>query len=178
MRQVVLVGLMGAGKSTAGRLVAARTGRTLVDTDVSIVDRTGRTVREIWERDGEAGYRRLESDLVLDALRSDDPLVVAAPGGVVLDPEVRERLPGHLVVWLRAEPSTLAERVRPDDHRPLLGADPRAVLTTMSADREHLYLQVADAVIDVGAHDASEVAEQVVALLGSADHVEDGTTGA
>jgi shikimate kinase len=165
MKQVVLVGLMGAGKSTTGRLVAERTGRTLVDTDVAITMRTGLTVRELWERDGEAGYRRMESDLVLDALDSDEGLVVAAPGGVVLDPRVRERLTPHLVVWLRADPATLAERVRPGDHRPLLGDDPRAVLSAMGTEREDLYLEVSDAVIDVGATAPDDVATQVIALL-------------
>jgi shikimate kinase len=165
MKQVVLVGLMGAGKSTTGRLVAERTGRTLLDTDRSITLGTGLTVRQLWERDGEAGYRRMESDLVLDALDSDEALVVAAPGGVVLDPHVRERLGPHLVVWLRADPATLAERVRPGDHRPLLGDDPRAVLSAMDAEREDLYLDVSDAVIDVGATTPDDVATQVVALL-------------
>lgn len=165
MSQVVLVGLMGSGKSTAGRLVAARTGRTLIDTDLAIVSRTGRTVRELWEQEGEQGYRRLESELVLDALAADEPLIVAAPGGVVLDPEVRERLVAHLVVWLRADPATLASRVRRGDHRPLLGEDPLVVLSAMATDRDELYRDVADAVIDVGEHDPAAVAQQVLDLL-------------
>jgi shikimate kinase len=143
---LVLVGLMGAGKSTVGRLVAEATGRELVDVDVAITARTGKTVRELWEDGGEAAYRRLESAEVLDALDRD--VVIAAPGGVVMDPHVREALAGADVVWLRATPRTLGGRVRPGDHRPLLGDDPEADLAAMAEDRAGLYASVADLTVD------------------------------
>ena len=112
MRQVVLVGLMGSGKSSVGALVAARTGRAFVDVDIVIARETGKTVRELWEAGGEAAYRRLESEAVLRVLAGQAPSVLAAPGGVVLDPTVRAALAGHFVVWLRTRPTTLAGRVR------------------------------------------------------------------
>jgi shikimate kinase len=163
--QVVLVGLMGSGKSTVGRLVAERTGRRLVDVDVAITARTGRSVREMWEAGGEAAYRHLESAEVLAALRSGDPVVVAAPGGVVLDPAVRAALRAAFAVWLRADPAVLARRVGSGDHRPLLGDRPYEVLSTMARNRAALYEEVADAVVDVDTVGPEAAAETIVALL-------------
>jgi shikimate kinase len=165
---VVLLGLMGSGKSTVGALVAERTGRGLVDVDVAITARTGKSVRQLWEEGGEAAYRRLESAEVLAALRDDAPTVIAAPGGVVLDPEVRSALADAdnvFVVWLRADPATLAERVRPGDHRPLLGDRPYEVLAAMAADRSQLYEGLADAVVDTGALDAPAAAATLIDRL-------------
>lgn len=163
MTTVALVGLMGAGKSSVGQLVAARTGRPFVDVDVAIVERTGQTVRQLWEEGGEVAYRHLESEVVLESLRRD--VVLAAPGGVVLDPAVRAALAGAYVVWLRADPTTLALRVQHDDHRPLLGEHPREVLTTMARDRAELFEQIADAVVDTDNLDAATVSGLVVELL-------------
>lgn len=164
MTAIVLVGLMAAGKSTVGRIVAERLGRRLVDSDLAIEELTGSSVRELWEEGGEASYRRLESHVVLDALAGTAPVVVAAPGGVVLDPEVRAALANAYVVWLRGDPGTLASRVCPDDHRPLLSSDPKAVLTAMAADRADLYRQVADAVIDIDGVDTECLADRVIDL--------------
>ncbi|MCU1454149.1 MAG: aroK [Acidimicrobiales bacterium] len=165
MIPVVLVGLMGTGKSTVGALVAARTGRTLVDADRAIEARTGKTVRELWEAGGEAAYRQLESAVVLDAIAGDEPTVIAAPAGAVLDPAVRAALDDAFVVWLRADPATLAARVGHGDHRPLLGDHPKDVLAAMAKERAHLYQGVADAVVDVDALDAEAAATAVLDLL-------------
>lgn len=162
MTVVVLVGLMGSGKTTVGRDVADRTGRALVDADEAIRQLTGRTVRELWEEGGEAAYRSLESQVILDALRSGKDLVVAAPGGVVLDPDVRRALAGAYVVWLQASPAALGARVSRDDHRPLLGDRPDAVLEEMAADRADLYASVADATIDTENRTPDAVAAIIV----------------
>lgn len=167
MLAVVLVGLMGVGKTTVGRLIAERTGRTFVDTDTAIRARTGRTVRELWEEGGEAAYRKLESQVVIDSVAGDDPrIVLAAAAGAVLDPSVREALAKAFVVWLRAAPAVLAGRVHPGDHRPLLGGHPREVLTQMEADRASLYEEVADMTVDTAGTEPSAVADRVVAALG------------
>jgi shikimate kinase len=168
MTSVVLVGLMGSGKSTVGALVAARTGRIFVDVDVAIEEETGKTVRELWEEGGEAAYRSLESGAVLRTLRDDTPSVLAAPGGVVLDPAVRAALAGRLVVWLRTRPTTLAGRVHPGDHRPLLGDQPAETLAAMAEERSDLYQGVATATIDTDGRTPDEVADAVIGLL--ADH--------
>lgn len=152
---------MGAGKSTVGRMLADRVRRAFVDVDLAIVAKTGKTVRELWEDGGEAAYRRLESDEVIRVVDSEVPTVVAAPAGVILDTMVRDALEKAFVVWLRAEPATLAGRVRPGDHRPLLGDDPYEVLETMAEARSGLYREVADAVVDTGTA-GPEVATEVI----------------
>ena len=164
MTPVVLIGLMGSGKSTVGRLVAEATGRELVDVDVAITARTGRTVRELWEEGGEAAYRSLESAEVLAALHRPD-IVLAAPGGVILDPDVRAALGDAFVAWLRAGPATLASRVRTGDHRPLLGDDPEADFSTMEAERADLYASVADLTLEADAHRADDLATQLIEQL-------------
>jgi shikimate kinase len=165
VRQVVLVGLMGSGKSTVGALVAARTDRVFVDVDIVIAQETGQTVRELWEAGGEAAYRDLESEAVLRVLAVDAPSVLAAPGGVVLDPAVRAALAGNLVVWLRTRPATLAGRVHDGDHRPLLGDRPAETFTVMADERSDLYRQVATATTDTDDRAPDAVANVVVGLL-------------
>jgi shikimate kinase len=165
MSQVVLVGLMGSGKSTVGALVAEHTGRAFVDVDVVIARETGKTVRQLWEEGGESAYRHLESDVVLRALRDDTPSVLAAPAGVILDSVVRAALAGSIVVWLHARPSTLAGRVRPGDHRPLLGERPAETLTAMADARDALYRQVSTAIVETDDRTPEAVAAMVVELV-------------
>lgn len=166
-RHLVLVGLMASGKSSVGRVLSERLGRPLVDTDEVIQDRTGQTVRQLWESGGEAAYRALESEVVLEVLARSTPVVLAAPGGVVLDPSVRTVLVGDTVatVWLRAQVATLVRRVRPDDHRPLLGAHPAEVLAQMAAERSSLLAGVCDVVVDVDHLAPAAVAEAVLASM-------------
>nr|MBA3303085.1 bifunctional shikimate kinase/3-dehydroquinate synthase [Acidimicrobiia bacterium] len=140
MGHLVLVGMMGSGKTSVGELVAERLGRKLVDSDAVIEARTGRTVREIFEADGEAAFRTLESEALAEALASPQPAVVAAAGGVVLDEANRELLRsggGRRVVWLDADPSVLAARVEKGDHRPLLGDDPEAAMVRLADGRAY-----------------------------------------
>jgi shikimate kinase len=160
----VLVGLMGTGKTTVGRLLAERLGRPFVDSDAVVEARTGRTVREIFETDGEAAYRPLETDALLDALASPVPAVIAAAGGVVLSPVNRRALEEHaaLVVWMRADPGVLARRVGPQDHRPLLDGTASATLAHMAAERTALYAEVADVVVDVDQKTPAEVVEAIL----------------
>ena len=103
-QHLVLVGMMGAGKSTIGRLAAERLGRAFLDSDAIIEGRTGRTVREIFAAEGEAAFRALESAVLLEALDSPQPCVIAAAGGVVLREENRAALEraSARVVWLCA----------------------------------------------------------------------------
>lgn len=174
MTAIVLVGLMGSGKSTVGRLLADRLGRRLVDSDTEIERLTGSTVRELWESGGEDAYRSLESRIVLDTIDEEPPVVIAAPGGVVLDPHVRDAMGRAFVVWLRADPALLASRVRVDDHRPLLGTDPLGVLTAMAVDRAGLYASVADMTVDVDDLGPDQIVERI---LSARTAVGDGTTG-
>lgn len=157
---------MATGKSTVGRLVAAALERPLVDSDDQVEAMTGRTVREIWQDDGEPAFRRLETAALTEALADITPSVVAAAGGVVLAEENRLLLSAdHVeVVWLRASPETLVARVREagDGHRPLLDDDPEGMLERMEAERRALYDAVADRVVDVDERTPEEVAALVV----------------
>ena len=156
---------MGTGKTTVGRIVAERLGRPFVDSDEQVEARTGRTVREIFEADGEPTFRAEESAALAEALAAGEPTVVAAAGGVVLDPENRRRLrEAGVVVWLRAAPDVLAGRVDGGSHRPLLADDPAGVLTRLADERAPLYKDVADAVVDVDGLTPAEVADRVLEL--------------
>ena len=164
-RSIVLVGLMGTGKTTTGRLLAERLGLTYVDTDDLILERTGRTVREIFLADGEPAFRALETGVLVEALTAPSPVVLAAAGGVVLAEANRRTLRegDALVVWLRADPALLVRRVEGQEHRPLLDEDPVGTLAQMQRDRESLYREVADVVIDVDDLTPLEVADRVLA---------------
>ncbi|MEX2626888.1 MAG: shikimate kinase [Ilumatobacteraceae bacterium] len=161
---IVLVGMMGAGKSTVGRIVAARLGRRLLDSDEVIEARTGRSVRDIFATDGEAAFRSLETEALREALADPEPAVIAAAGGVVLSSENRRVLADAdaRVVWLLADPEVLIERVRSGMHRPLLDDDPEGTLRRMWAEREPLYHEVADAIVSVDNRSINDVVEAVL----------------
>ena len=163
-QHLVLVGMMGVGKSTVGRIVAERLGRPLLDSDQMIEERTGQTVREIFEADGEPAFRAVETEVLCEALDSSTPAVIAAAGGVVLAEANRTALAGAnaKVVWLSADPSVLVERVLSGGHRPLLDDDPEGTLRTMFTMREPLYREVADLIVSVDGRSVNEVVEAVL----------------
>jgi shikimate kinase len=167
-KHLVLVGMMGAGKSSVGRVLARKLDRPLLDSDELIEHRTGRSVREIWATDGEAAFRELETQTLVDALGQDEPSVVAAAGGVVLSEPNRAALAGSdaHVVWLLASVDVLIDRVKNGPHRPLLDDDPEGMLRTMYADREALYQEVADAIVSVDNRTVHDVAQAVLRCVG------------
>ena len=157
---------MGSGKTTVGRLLAERLDRPFVDSDEQVEARAGRTVRDIFESDGEPAFRRLEAAALDAAVSRDVPAVIAAAGGVVLDPANRDLLRrAGTVVWLRAEARVLAERATGGIHRPLLEHDPEGVLMRMQSERRPLYEDVADHVVDVGDRSPEELAAHLEALV-------------
>jgi shikimate kinase len=167
-RHIVLVGMMGAGKSSVGRALAVKLDRPLLDSDEMIEARTGRTVRELWQADGEPAYRLLETDVLLEALGSARPSVIAAAGGIVLSETNRRALSESdaYVVWLLADVDVLLRRVRSGGHRPLLDDDPEGTLRRMFTEREPLYREVADAIVSVDNRSVNEVAHAVVRCCG------------
>lgn len=145
---VVLVGMMGVGKSTVGRLVASVLGVAFVDSDAEVERRTERTVADLFAS-GESEFRAVESAVMADLLRSETPSVIAAAGGSVLDPNTRRMLRDRsTVVWLQAPVDVLVDRVAGSDHRPALADDARGALERMRNDREAVYAEVADLMID------------------------------
>lgn len=159
---VVLVGMMGVGKSTVGRRVAAALGRPFSDSDEVIQERTGRTVAQIFASDGEPAFRVLETQVLSECLAATDPVVIAAAGGVVLDPANREALRrAGTVVWLQAPVSMLVERVAGSTHRPALEQDPAGTLSKLSEGREGLYAEVADLLVDAS-RPVDEVVDRIV----------------
>jgi shikimate kinase len=165
MTHLVLVGLMGTGKSNVGKRVAATLGRPFLDSDELIEQATGRTVRQIWRTDGESAFRVLETDALRGALASEPPAVIAAAGGVVLSAANRDALndADATVVWLSADPEVLINRATRGVHRPLLDEDPEAALRAMAAERADLYRAVADVTIDVSDREVDDVVQTVLA---------------
>jgi shikimate kinase len=148
-RRVFLVGMMGAGKTSVGRLLAQRLGRRFIDADHEIEARCGVSIPVIFEIEGEAGFRQRERAMI-DELTRLPGVVLATGGGAVLSPESRDRLRGRgLVVYLRASAEDIWQRTRRDRSRPLLAtADPRQRIAELLAQREPLYAQTAHLTFD------------------------------
>jgi shikimate kinase len=150
-RHVVLVGLMGVGKTTVGRRLAKELQRPFADVDEQVELRAGLTVPMIFRDLGEPRFRELEAEVLAGLLGRDAPLVLAAGGGAVTGDGNRAVLAasGSYVVWLRASAGFLANRTDAT-HRPLLAVgDPEATLTRLLAERAPLYERVADVAVDV-----------------------------
>jgi shikimate kinase len=164
--RILLVGMMGAGKSTTGHLVADRLGWTYRDSDADVESSTGLTVPELFARDGEPAFRLAEAAVLVDACADPSPSVVSVAGGAVLSAENRRLIASSgVVVWLRARPETLAARVGDGVGRPLLGGDPAAALIHLNAVRTPFYAEVADVVIDVDELSPAAVADRIIDAL-------------
>jgi shikimate kinase len=162
-RHLVLVGLMGAGKSAVGARCAERLDRPLVDTDDEIALRAAIPIDEIFQTGGEGRFRELEREVVADVCASPDPLVIASGGGAIVDPENRRRFrAAGVVVWLRAPTDVLVARVGDGATRPLLAGDPEAALARLGAARQDAYSTSADAVVDTDGREIDEVADAVL----------------
>jgi len=163
-RHLVLVGLMGAGKSTVGARCANRLGRAFVDTDELVVAMAGMPFDDIWAAEGEQGFRVRERAAVADAVASPVPLVISCGGGAVLDADNRRRLRATgVVVLLDATPEALASRLTYDDSRPLLrSGDRTATLERLRAQRAPAYEAAAHATVDTAGRTIDEVADAVL----------------
>jgi len=164
--RILLVGLMGSGKSSVGRAIAARTGWPCLDNDEELQRRTGSTAAELLALQGLPGLRAAESEVLTAVLATPPPLVAGVAAGTVLDPVDRARLrAGGHVVWLRPPVAALAERAFGAPHRPWLDEAPLEVLRAMASERDPLFAAVAHQVVDTVALSPDEVAEQVVAAV-------------
>ncbi|HEX3334544.1 MAG TPA: shikimate kinase [Acidimicrobiales bacterium] len=164
---ILLVGMMGAGKTTSGKLVAQRLGWQYRDSDADVATATGLTIPEMFAKHGEVAFRTAEADVLSRACLMQAPSVISVAGGAVLNAENRRLIKASgTVVWLRAQPEKLAARVGDGVGRPLLGDDPAAALASLLKEREPYYAEVADAVIDVDGLTVDEVADRVMAAAG------------
>ena len=159
---LALIGFMGAGKTSVGRLVAEQLHFEYLDTDELIVSRTGRSITEIFKTDGEPAFRALEQQVV-NELTGRERTVICTGGGLPTNPQNLASLKTHaLVVCLWASPEKIWERVKNQTHRPLLhDPDPQKKIRELLAARERFYKQ-ADVLLNTDIRSAREVAQQVV----------------
>ena len=159
---IFLVGLMGAGKTTVGKLIARHLNRPFIDSDHEIEKRTGVNIPLIFELEGEAGFRTREA-AIIEELTGQRNIVLATGGGAILSPRNRDNLRRNgTVIYLRAKVGDLWQRTRHDKNRPLLQtADPQAKLKVLFAQRDPLYREIADIIVDSGAQSVHALVHQI-----------------
>jgi len=159
-KPIIVIGLMGSGKTTVGRLLATSLGLPFSDSDMFLEQRYDTSAAEIVERDGAAGLHPLESEHVRTEL-TGEPKVIAAAASTLEDAEVRALLRDPVVIWLDAADEVLAERMRSSDHRPPFSP------ADMRARRGRFFQEVADLTYDVGVMTPEKVVAAVLRDLGS-----------
>lgn len=161
---VVLIGFMGAGKSTVGRIVAERLGVDFIDTDTELVRRAGRPIPEIFTTDGPERFREIECDVVIDVLATH-PGVIALGGGSVMTPAVADALDGHHVVYLRITADAGFDRVKDSDRPLIAGDDPHERYRVLLEARDETYHRVGTMAVDAAGGDPEAVADVIIELL-------------
>jgi shikimate kinase len=159
---IYFIGLMGAGKTTIGKLLAKHLGKVFYDTDYEIEKRTGVKIPVIFELEGEAGFRKRETAVIQDLTKLTN-IIMATGGGAVIAEENRKLLQDNgTVVYLRANVNELWHRTRNDKHRPLLqNVDIRAKLEQLYAERNPLYTQTATLIFDTGNQPVANILNQI-----------------
>jgi shikimate kinase len=165
--RVLLIGMMGAGKTSVGRALEARTGWPYRDNDETVAEVEGVPTAELLERDGRDALRAAESRALSRVLQQDPPLVAGVAGGVIESPQDRQRLasPDAFVVYLHAPIEVLVKRVGSGERRPWLQPDPETAMRRLFDGRDPLYREVADLVVDSQDGDAGQHAERIIAAL-------------
>jgi len=165
MKNIVIIGFMATGKSTVGRRLAHRLGRAFIDTDKEIEAVTGKTVAQIFARDGAVRFRSEEA-LLVKKLSAREDLVIATGGGIVLDPEnVRLLNESGILIALSASPDVIYQRARGKKTRPLLAkGDLREKINALLKEREDIY-KVAELTVNTGVCTVNETVEQIMTYL-------------
>lgn len=160
MNNIFFIGLMGAGKTTIGRLIAKQMGMTFYDSDHEIEVKTGVKIPLIFELEGEAGFRKRES-AIIEELSQLKNIVLATGGGAVLLPENRKCLKNNgKIIYLRGNVHDLWLRTRNDKSRPLLqGGNMKQKLEKLYAERDPIYTALADCIVDTGPQSAAEITQ-------------------
>lgn len=167
MGNIILIGFMGSGKSTVGIKLSYRLRRALEDTDKLIEKEEGRTISEIFRDDGEPYFRNLETECLKKLIQTTDGKIISVGGGLPMREENHALLKKlGTVVYLRATPETIYERVKHDTTRPLLqGDNPQEKIRTLLRERTPIYEQVADFIVDVDNKDFEEILEEIAHTL-------------
>ena len=171
--RIVLVGMMGSGKSTVGRRLSEATGWPYVDNDDLVRRVAGATPREVLAERGEPAMRRAESDALRLGLEALPPCIVGAAAGTVLDPADRELMRSHgIVAWLRVDAGALESRAVGAAHRPWLDGNAATWLSRTAAERDPLYASIADIVVDTTHGAPDDAAESLRRSLDAFDACE------
>ncbi len=164
---IVLVGMMGSGKTTVGQLLSKMLNKEFIDIDQFVEKKANKSIQDIFAREGERAFRRLEAQIVV-MLADKRGLVISTGGGVVLDWENIEILQRDgLIIFLNASPEVIAKRLRDDDTRPLIKANLLKTLKEIFAKRINLYQRAADIVLDVDPLTPEQIAGEIIKLLES-----------
>ena len=166
MKHIVLIGFMGAGKSTVGRALAAELGRELLDTDQMIEEKAGCRITEIFARQGEPAFRRLEEEILKQLAEEKAPAVISTGGGMPVFEKNRPALRRlGTVVYLQVKPETVLKRLKGDTTRPLLqGGGAESRVRELLAEREPAYRDTAHEVVPVDGMSADEVVRRIKEL--------------
>ena len=167
MRNIVLVGFMGSGKTTVGKLIAEATGMTLLDMDSIIEERAGKTINEIFADEGEAHFRSLERDLVQE-LSATEGNIISTGGGIVLNNRnIADFEKTGLVVCLLADAETVLDRVKHDSSRPLLAGDKESKIIELLESRKSLYESITHRIDTSGRPSPEPTAQEIIDLYHS-----------
>ena len=157
---IVLIGFMGSGKSTVGKVLAPRLGKKFVDLDHMIVERAGRSIPDIFATDGEAAFRQLESQVLADVLAHSNQVISTGGGAVLAEANRQLMRENGLVIWLRTDVDVLIQRMQYDTTRPLLQGDAKANITRILEERREAY-NFATLEIDTGRLSVEEAVQAV-----------------
>ena len=168
MENIVLIGLMGAGKSTIGKNLANRIGWAFVDTDQLVEKRCGTTISVIFEVEGEEGFRNREKKIIEEVMRKKKQ-VIATGGGAPTQLENRNFLSKGFVVYLFSEPLSIWKRLRTDDSRPILrnSKNLKKTIQNLHHDRDPIYRELADHVISGGSMQVKQIVTNLELLIKS-----------
>jgi shikimate kinase len=163
---IFLIGLMGAGKSTVGKVLAKKLGRRFLDADHVIEERCGVKIPVIFEMEGESGFRKREAQTIRD-VTAEENIILATGGGAVLLPENRKALSERgTVIYLHANPVELWHRTKGSEGRPLLKTgDPKKILENLYAVRDPLYREIADHIIETGRPSVNQLVNTLIMQL-------------
>lgn len=164
---IILIGYMGSGKSTAARELHIKTGMEVIDTDALLVNEQGRSINEIFRTDGEPAFRKMETELLKQLSEKSFAYILSTGGGMPVREENRAILKKlGTVFFLKAGVDTILERVKEDTQRPLLqGADRRAKIAGMLKERTPLYELAADHVIETDGKTAEDVSSEILRVM-------------